>query len=163
MYACFHRASPAARSMGGSGRRGLPPYPYSLSSKNLVPAIEDLAIVASACATIPCSLWASPRSLGSVLDASHSWNSFTSVCCYNNHASKTNSRSVFTYRCEVRKTCDGTVTIGICTWEKEVTESTEDEKWCVLVLSRVIERKCRVANRGSDACQLSYTATPIVA
>lgn len=149
--------------MGGSGRRGLPPYPQSLSSKNLVPATEDLAIVASARATIPCNLWASPRSFGSVLDPSLSWNNLTSVCCYNSDVVITFNLvwCLLAYRCDIRKTCDGTMAIGVCTREEKVSKSPEDEEWCILVLSRMIRRKCRVGNGGGDARELSYIATPI--
>ena len=147
--------------MGRSGRRGHPPYPYSLSSRNLVPAIEDLAIVASALETIPCNLWASPRSFGSVLDPSLNWNSFTTACCHEGDEINTALlRRSPAYRCDICKTCDSTMAVGIHTWEENICESTEDKEWCILVLSRIISRKCLVGNSGCDAAQFSNVATP---
>lgn len=42
---CSQSAAATLASMGGNGRRGSPPYPYSFSSRNFVPEIEVFAMV----------------------------------------------------------------------------------------------------------------------
>lgn len=66
-------------SIGGSGLRGLPPYPYSFPKRALVPAIPVFAMVKSAHATIPCSRCASGRAEGSPLAFSEILNSLATV------------------------------------------------------------------------------------
>lgn len=84
------------------------------------------------------------------------------MCCCNSDIVGTSVvKRLLTYRGDVRETCDGTVAIGICTWENEVGESAKDKEWCILVLPRMVERKGRVENSSSDSCEFSYIAAPI--